>query len=74
MIGKSICKCIENNSILEKLNIESNFISAKQMTDVVHQCCQSPSLIELRIDNQRNKFVNLESRTARHLSRTFRHV
>jgi len=56
MIGKSICKCIENNSILEKLNIESNFISAKQMTDVVHQCCQSPALVELRIDNQRNKF------------------
>lgn len=56
LIGLSICSCIKNNAFIKKLNIESNFISSKQMADVVHLCCQSPSMVELRIDNQRNKF------------------
>jgi len=55
-IGKSIKKCLENNEKLSKLNIESNFISAKQMSEIVHAACHSSAMKELRIDNQRNKF------------------
>lgn len=58
LIGLSICSCIKNNAFIKKLNIESNFISSKQMADVVHLCCQSPSMVELRIDNQRNKYAH----------------
>lgn len=54
-VALSITKCLEENTVLEKLNIESNFISAKPMQELVHQSCQSKTLSELRIDNQRNK-------------------
>ena len=54
-VAESISKCMEENSTIEKLNVESNFISAKPMQELVHQSCQSKTLTELRIDNQRNK-------------------
>jgi len=55
-VAQSIIKCLEENTVLEKLNVESNFISAKPMQELVHQSCQSKTLTELRIDNQRNKY------------------
>lgn len=55
-VALSITKCLEENTVLEKLNVESNFISAKPMQELVHQSCQSKTLSELRIDNQRNKY------------------
>lgn len=55
-VALSIIKCLEDNTVLEKLNVESNFISAKPMQELVHQSCQSKTLSELRIDNQRNKY------------------
>lgn len=54
-VAETIIKCMEENKTIEKLNVESNFISAKPMQELVHQSCQSNSLTELRIDNQRNK-------------------
>jgi len=55
MIGQGICKMLTCNDTIEKLNIESNFITSSTMTDLVHEACKSPVLTELRIDNQRNK-------------------
>ena len=55
MIGQGICKMLTCNDTIEKLNIESNFITSSTMTDLVHEACKSPLLTELRIDNQRNK-------------------
>ena len=57
MIGQGICKMLTCNDTVEKLNVESNFITSSTMTDLVHEACKSPILTELRIDNQRNKWV-----------------
>lgn len=55
MIGQCISQTMKCNDTIQVLNIESNFISAKTMADLVHEACKSPVLRELRIDNQRNK-------------------
>jgi len=56
MIGQCISQTMKCNDTIQVLNIESNFISAKTMADLVHEACKSPVLRELRIDNQRNNY------------------
>ena len=57
MIGQGICKMLKSNETVEILNVESNFITSSTMADLVHEACKSHVLTELRIDNQRNKYV-----------------
>lgn len=56
----ALLRALEYNAYVTEvnivLNIESNFISAKTMADLVHEACKSPVLRELRIDNQRNNY------------------
>lgn len=56
VVANAICKCMKDNSTIEKLNVESNFISCKPMQEIVHLSCQSSRLTEIRIDNQRNMY------------------
>ncbi|KAK1795196.1 hypothetical protein P4O66_010368 [Electrophorus voltai] len=54
-IGQAIAEMLTENTTLQSLNIESNFITANGMMAVIKALCENSTLAEIKIDNQRQK-------------------
>lgn len=57
-IALALAESLKQNTTLKKLNLETNFISSKGVQEILKALNESnnPSLVELKIDNQRQSF------------------
>jgi len=54
-VAHAVADMLEHNSTLQSLNIESNFITGEGMMAIVKAMANNTTLLELKIDNQRQK-------------------
>lgn len=52
LIGQAIAEMLAENTTLEGLNIESNFITAEGMMAIIKALSGNTTLAEIKIDNQ----------------------
>ncbi|XP_023342622.1 tropomodulin-3 [Eurytemora carolleeae] len=53
-IVKMLCDCLESNSTIKQLNLESNSVTGKMVLDIIKSTANTKGLEELKIANQYN--------------------
>lgn len=56
LVANAVAEMLEQNQSLQSLNLESNFITSPGMLRVLAAIGRSPSLTEIRVDNQSQRF------------------
>lgn len=61
LFGQAIAEMLPENTTLESLNIESNFITAEGMMAIIKAMSENNTLAEIKIDNQVTRLKQLLS-------------
>lgn len=61
LIGQAIAEMLAENTTLESLNIESNFMTAEGMMAIIKALSENTTLAEIKIDNQVTRLNQLMS-------------